>query len=185
MALSAGNIKSRLQAAFGAAQDSAIQGLELTKLANALFNIFTLYPVLSPLAAQAGSVQGSVVAPAGTFLGTLQAAFPAAQDPAIQLGELTKLASGIEASLNNDAVASYPLLAGPTPLVGAITAVTPAQALTELQNAFGAAQDPAIQLSALQPIATGVANGLLLCTAQVSVNTVTPPPLVTLPGVII
>src|SRR6056297_153649 len=103
MTLSVSGIKSRLQASFGAAQDSAIQDASLTPLAQALYNILTLYPVLSPLTALPGSAEGSMIVAPGTFLTTLQSAYPPTQDSTIQTNELTKLANGIEAVINNDA----------------------------------------------------------------------------------
>src|SRR6056297_3817600 len=112
MALSVAGIKTRLQASFGAAQDTTIQNLSLSALAQALFNSFTIYPILSPVIALPGALSQNIVVPPGTFLTAFQAAFVPAQDSAIQVAELTKLADGIESALNIDARASYPLSPG-------------------------------------------------------------------------
>lgn len=171
MALSISIIKSRLQTSFGSAQNATIQDAELTKLATALFNIFTLYPILSPVTALPGSATGNIVAPAGTFLTTLQTAFPPAQDVAIQTTELTKLANGIEVILNNDAQASYPLSPGGVVFPFTISGVTSSQALLELKNSFGPAQDNTLRDAVLTPMAQGITDGLLLCTGSISVST--------------
>src|SRR6056297_1174027 len=165
MALSVSGIKTRLQASFGAAQDTTIQNISLSALAQALYNIFTLYPALSTVVGIAGTTAtGSILVPAGTFLTAFQSAFAPAQNTTIQTTELTKLASGIEASLTLDAQASYPLSSGAVFNTFTISNVTAAQALTELQNAFGAAQDNTIRDSTLTPMASALVTGLLSCT---------------------
>jgi len=188
MTLSVSGIKSRLQASFGAAQDSAIQDASLTPLAQALYNILTLYPVLSPLTALPGSAEGSMIVAPGTFLTTLQSAYPPTQDSTIQTNELTKLANGIEAVINNDAAASYPLASGGVIFSGVVVAgsITQVQAFSELKSAFGAAQDVTIQDSVLNPMAQGIANGILACTLSISLSVDTSPPItnITATGVI-
>lgn len=171
MALTAASIKARLQASFGTAQDTIIQNISLSALSQALFNSFTVYPVLSPVTALPGNVVGTITVPSGTFLTAFLSSFPAAQDTGIQVTELTKLADGIEAVLNNDAQASYPLSPGGLVFAFTTTPPTQAQVLAELQAAFGTAQDNTIRDSVLSPMAAGLVTGMTAVVGTVSVST--------------
>lgn len=171
MALSVASIKGRLQAAYGPAQDTVIQGIELDKLANALFNTLTTHPICDFTVAKVGSTTGSVMVTSGTFVSTLHAAFAPAQDTGIQTTELTKLANGIENSINLDAQCLYPHLAGAVPVAAGIvpTSITPALVFNDLVDAFGSAQDNTIRDSVLTPLSVGIANGILACTVSLLV----------------